>query len=219
MREWGAQKPTPYAVDRCSKWQGQLRREEGEEQRQQSQWLGADVVEQLCEQVVGALSLQQTAGHDHKACPVLPNARQEGGPVRQEGGQEAQSEAVVGAADAAGHNLHDEALPNAGQNGELARQEGGPEVQVAPEPAGERVRRKKAPKPVDMAEHCRFGHLTFVPYCPGCVQGAAKKRAHWRLDPTSRPGGTLALDVSGPHVEGRGFGQANVGTGYRYFLM
>ena len=85
----------------------------------------------------------------------------------------------------------------------------------AAEAAHERRRRKK--KIVDMKEHCKYGHQEFVPYCPGCAQGAAKKRSHWRLDPDTRPGGTLALDLSGPHVLGRGFGMPS-STGYKYFL-
>ena len=69
-----------------------------------------------------------------------------------------------------------------------------------------------------MATHCRQGRTKFVPYCSGCVQGAARKRSHWRLDPGSRVGGSLAVDLSGPHVEGRGYGHEHHGVGFRYFL-
>ena len=90
------------------------------------------------------------------------------------------------------------------------------EVAHPPQDGGWRKKPRKT-KVVDMKEHCRYGHQEFVPYCHGCAQGAAKKRSHWRLDPDTRPGGTLALDLSGPHVFGRGFGVPTA-TGYRYFL-
>ena len=38
------------------------------------------------------------------------------------------------------------------------------------------------------------------------------------MDPRTRPGGTLALDLSGPHVDGRGFGMPSFGADYKYFL-
>ena len=80
----------------------------------------------------------------------------------------------------------------------------------------ERIDKLKAK--FDMAHHCRLGHTEFHAFCPGCVQGAARRRSHWRLDAGTRVGGTLAVDLSGPHVEGRGNGHEHHGLGFRYFL-
>ena len=38
------------------------------------------------------------------------------------------------------------------------------------------------------------------------------------MDPRTRPGGTLALDLSGPHVDGRGFGMRSFGAEFKYSL-
>ena len=46
------------------------------------------------------------------------------------------------------------------------------------------------------------GHVRKVGNCVPCAPGCGRMRSHFRLDPTTRPGGCLSVDTSGPHVPG-----------------
>ena len=46
------------------------------------------------------------------------------------------------------------------------------------------------------------GHVREVGNCVPCAAGGGRMRSHFRLDPPTRPGGYLSVDISGPHVPG-----------------
>ena len=55
----------------------------------------------------------------------------------------------------------------------------------------------------ELQAHREGGHQRYSPQCPECVRAKPRQRAHYRRDPTSKPGGELSVDISGPHCPGR----------------
>ena len=54
----------------------------------------------------------------------------------------------------------------------------------------------------ERSDHERSGHVRMVGNCVPCAAVCGRMRSHFRLDPTTRPGGCLSVDKSGPHVPG-----------------
>ena len=52
---------------------------------------------------------------------------------------------------------------------------------------------------LQLEEHRRQGHPHYMPECPECRLAMGRLRSHYRLDPDTRPGGELSVDLSGPH--------------------
>ena len=50
--------------------------------------------------------------------------------------------------------------------------------------------------------HERGGHVRKAGNCFPCAAACGRLRSHFRLDPTTRPGGCLSVDTSGPRVPG-----------------
>ena len=48
----------------------------------------------------------------------------------------------------------------------------------------------------------KSGHLRKAGNCVPCAAGCGRARSHIRLDPTTRLGGCLSVDISGPHAPG-----------------
>ena len=48
----------------------------------------------------------------------------------------------------------------------------------------------------------KSGHLRKAGNCVPCAAGCGRKRSHFRLDPTTRPGGCPSVDISRPHAPG-----------------
>ena len=55
----------------------------------------------------------------------------------------------------------------------------------------------------ELEEHKRGGHISFNASCPQCRGAAGRMRPHFRHDMSTRPGGQLSIDMSGPHLPGR----------------
>ncbi|CAK0862073.1 unnamed protein product, partial [Prorocentrum cordatum] len=54
-----------------------------------------------------------------------------------------------------------------------------------------------------LQEQMEGGHISVRPDCPGCRGAHGRLRAHRRFDVSTRPGGQLSIDTSGPHLPGR----------------
>ena len=54
----------------------------------------------------------------------------------------------------------------------------------------------------EQSDHEKGGHVRKVGNCVPCAAGCGRMRSHFRLDPTTRPGGCFSVDISGPHVPG-----------------
>ena len=50
------------------------------------------------------------------------------------------------------------------------------------------------------SDHEKGGHLRKVGNFVPCAVGCGTMRSHFRLDPTTKPGGCLSVDIPGPHV-------------------
>ena len=55
----------------------------------------------------------------------------------------------------------------------------------------------------ELQAHRAAGHPTYSAQCPECRKANSRQRPHYRLDPSTRGGGELSVDVSGPHGPGR----------------
>ena len=51
-------------------------------------------------------------------------------------------------------------------------------------------------------DHENSGHERKEGNCVPCAAGCGRTRSHFRLDPTTRLGGCLSVDISGPHAPG-----------------
>ena len=54
----------------------------------------------------------------------------------------------------------------------------------------------------DRSDHEKSGHLRRIGSCISCAAGRGRMRSHFRLDPTTMPGGCLSVDISAPHAQG-----------------
>ncbi|CAK0886282.1 unnamed protein product [Prorocentrum cordatum] len=55
----------------------------------------------------------------------------------------------------------------------------------------------------ELQRHREEGHLKFLASCRECRGAAGRLRQHFRHDVSTRPGGQLSVDLSGPHLPGR----------------
>ncbi|CAK0907605.1 unnamed protein product [Prorocentrum cordatum] len=54
-----------------------------------------------------------------------------------------------------------------------------------------------------LEQHRAAGHPHFRPDCAECRFASGRRRPHWRLDASTRPGGQMSANISGPHPYAR----------------
>ena len=52
---------------------------------------------------------------------------------------------------------------------------------------------------IELEKHKLLGHPKYMPECSDCRKAQGRMRPHFRLSPSTRAGGELSLDISGPH--------------------
>ena len=98
--------------------------------------------------------------------------------------------------------------------------DGKPGARVAEDgPGGDHQEPDDEQEPPSLAEHRRCGHHPKRGDCPVCQIASVRRRPHTKLNPLTRAGGELSVDISGPHVSAHLPGDRAAKPRGKYFLI